>query len=441
MHCFLLFISLSLLISGEWAKAEPPMSESSSPSRIAAVVNENVITHADLMNRLRFAILSSGLEPTAENLEQMKSQMLRVMIDELLQLQTGKRYGIDIDNDHIQIAIKDIEQSNGLPEGTITTMMRENKIPEKTLTDQLRAQLIWLLFIREKYPLKTLEERVGSKHLQEALPSLQIADQEIDQEIKLQNEKETKKQYHLAEIVLPFDRADQEDEVKNTLNQLFEELKKGAQFPALAQQFSQSATASQGGDMGWLTEDQLEPEIREALLQLQPGELSMPIRTSQGYTLIAFIEQKLPGAAGDPSIIMQQVLLPFPQGVTEEQAKEILETAAEIGRDAKSCPALKNIAQEKFPSVQFHLTQGDHISSFPEILQNIIRPLDLNQTSEPVPTEKGVLLLMVCEKKFEQKKEFSRDDAIELIAARKHTLLARRELRDLRRQAYIDLRM
>jgi len=438
MRFFLIFIGL--LIAGEWVSAENAAPRSTSPSRIAAVVNDGIITHADLMNRLRFATLSSGLEPTPENLEIMKAQMLRIMIDEQLQLQVGKRYGIEIAHDHVQSTIKDIEQSNGLPEGTITTMMKENRIPLKILEDQLKAQLVWLIFIREKYPLKTLEDRVG-KHLQEAAPSLQISDWEIDQEIKLQNEKETKKQYHLAEIALPFDRPDQEEEVKNDLSHLMEELQKGAQFSALAQQFSQSATASQGGDMGWLTEDQLEPEIKEALLQLQPGQLSMPIRTSQGYVLIAFIEQKLPGSDENTVLTMQQVLLPFPQDVTEEQGKEIMEKASKIGREAKSCEALEKISKEKFPSSKTRLTQGGLLSSFPEELQNIINSLDLNKTSEPLLTQEGALLVMICEKKSEQKHVFSKDDAIEHIAGQKHILLARRELRDLRRQAYIELRM
>lgn len=434
MRCFLIFIAL--LLGGGLLKAEAPSS-----SRIAAVVNKGIITKTDLLNRLRFATLSAGLEPTAENLEKMKPQMLRVMIDEQLQLQVGKQYGIEIENEPIQATIKDIEENNKLPAGSVAKMLQDNNIPMKTFEDQIRAQLTWMIFIREKYPLKTLEDQVGKKRNQEFSLSLQLADWEIDQEIKLQNEKEMKKQYHLAEIVLPFDRPEQEEEVKNNLNRLHEELQKGAHFSALAQQFSQSATSSLGGDMGWLTEDQMEPEIKEAILQTQPGQLSAPIRTSQGYVIIAFIEQKLPGSEGQTLLTMQQVLLPFPQDVTEERGREIMEKAAEIAKASKNCPTLEKISKDKFPSTTSHLTQGDPLSSFPGALQNVIMSLPLNQASEPLLTQNGALVVMVCEKKSQDVQEFSRDDAIELIAGRKHSLLARRELRDLRRQAFIDVRM
>ncbi len=434
MRCFLvLFI---FLISGAHIKAD-----SSSSSRIAAVVNNSIITKADLMNRLRFAAISSGLEPTPENLDRMKPQMLRIMIDETLQLEVGKKYNIDINKDHIQATLQEIEESNGMPKGTVVQMMKDNNIPFKTFEDQMKAQLIWLIYIPEKYPLKSLEEQVKKKHTQDLSLSLQIADWEIDQEIKLQKEKETKTQYHLAEIVLPFDRLDQEEGVKQNINQLIEEIQKGAHFSALAQQFSQSATSTQGGDMGWLTEDQLDPEIKEAVSQLQPGQLSSPIRTSQGYTLIAFIEQKLPYSEESTRLTMQQVLLPFPKNITDEKAKEIMNVAQEISHAAKSCPDLEKIAKERFPSTIVRLTQHEPLSTFPEPLQNIINSLALNQVSEPLLTQDGGLLVMVCEKTSKKTEDLSREDAQAHIAARKHSLLARRELRDLRRQAFIDVRM
>lgn len=434
MRCF--FILLIFLICEGGLQAD-----TTSSSRIAAIVNKEVITKADLMNRLRFAAISSGLEPTAENLERMKPQMLRVLIDEKLQLKVGKDHRIEVTEEHINQAIRDIEENNGMPQGAIANMMKENNIPYDTIKNQIKAQLTWLIYIREKYPLKTLEDQINKKRLQDISPSLQIADWEIDQELKLQKEKETKIQYHLAEIVLPVDRPEQEGSVKNNLNHLIEELQKGAHFSSLAQQFSQSATSAQGGDMGWMSEDQLEPEVKEALTSMQPGQLSNPIKTSQGYTLIAFIERKLPGTEGEPLMTLQQVLMPFPQNPTEDQVQAILVKANEVSRKAKSCPELERYAKEKYPSTKEHLAKNDPIASFPEPLQKLVATLEINKASEPLLTQEGVIVMMVCEKKTLKKEEMTREDAELIIAGRKHNLLARRELRDLRRHAFIDVRM
>ncbi len=436
MRCLIIFIVTLFIFAPSLQAASP-----SSSSRIVAVVNKNVITKGDLMNRLRFAAISSSLEPTKENLEQIQDQMLRVMIDETLQLELGKTYGLEIKKEHINAAIEDIEESNGMAPGGIAKILEENSIPLKTFEDQIKAQLTWLLFIQEKYPLKSLEDKVARKQSGEGLPSLQIADWEVDQELKLLKEKEIKTQYHLAEIVLPCDSPDQEAKVKANLNNLVQELHKGANFAALAQQFSQSPTSSQGGDMGWLTEDQLEPEVKEALSYVMPGQLSDPLRTSQGYALIAFIERKLPNKEGDLLLTIDQILLPFPENVTEERAYEIMQLAENISRSAESCSTLDKLAKQKYPSAAIRLIRGEPAASFPEELQKVVAPLDVNKSSPPLLTQEGALLLMVCERKKHKPVEFTREDARANIVSRKHNLLARRELRDLKRHAFIDIRM
>lgn len=435
MRCLIIFITLFIFAPS--LQAAPP----SSSSRIAAVVNKNVITKGDLINRLRFAAISSNLEPTKENLEQIQDQMLRVMIDETLQLELGRAYGLEINKEQLNAAIQDIEESNGMAPGGIAKILEENSIPLKTFEDQIKAQLTWLLFIQEKYPLKSLEDQVARKQSTEGLPSLQIADWEIDQELKLLKEKETKTQYHLAEIVLPCDSPDQEVKVKENLNNLVQELHKGANFAALAQQFSQSPTSSQGGDMGWLTEDQLEPEVKEALSSVMPGQLSDPLRTSQGYALIAFIERKLPNKEGDLLLTVDQILLPFPENVTEERAYEIMQLAESISRSAESCPTLDKLAKQKYPLAAIRLVREEPAASFPEELQKVVAPLDVNKSTPPLLTQEGALLLMVCERKKYKSVEFTREDARANIVSRKHNLLARRELRDLKRHAFIDIRM
>jgi peptidyl-prolyl cis-trans isomerase SurA len=413
------FLILLTFLMGGTLKADP-----SASSRIAAVVNKSIITQADLINRLRLATISSGLDPTPQNFEKIKPQILRVMIDESLQLQVGKKYKIEISPDQIQAAVQRLEEGNGMPKGSIAQMMKENHIPAKALEDQIQANLMWIELIREQFT-----------------PSLQIADWEVEQELKLQKEHDTKTQHHLAEIVLPFDAPEQEAQVKNDLNQLIAELEKGAHFSALAQQFSQAPTAVQGGDMGWLTEDQLEPEIREFLAHLHPGQLSQPIRTSRGYVILAYLEKKLPGSEGQTTLTMKQALLPFPKDVTEENARLIMAKAEEISQAAKNCSDLETIAQSKFPPTLFHLSQDESLSHFPGKLQEIVSSLALNEASKPLLAQDGALIVMVCEKKAQEVPELTKEEIYGLIAEKKLSLLARRELRDLKRHAFIDVRM
>ena len=79
------------------------------------------------------------------------------------------------------------------------------------------------------------------------------------------------------------DNPEQDEEVHRFADRLYDQLHQGANFSAVAQQFSQSATAAVGGDIGWVRADQLSPELGKAVAQMRPGELSPPIRAGAGY--------------------------------------------------------------------------------------------------------------------------------------------------------------
>ena len=68
---------------------------------------------------------------------------------------------------------------------------------------------------------------------------------------------------------------------------------RGADFAALARQASQHKdSADKGGDMGWLAEDSLIPEIREAVAGLEKGAISAPVRSQAGWHLIRLVDRK-----------------------------------------------------------------------------------------------------------------------------------------------------
>jgi len=66
---------------------------------------------------------------------------------------------------------------------------------------------------------------------------------------------------------------------------------KGADFAAIARQASdESTSAAQGGKIGWLTETQIQPEIREKLPKLTLGTLSEPIRLKDGWHILKVLD-------------------------------------------------------------------------------------------------------------------------------------------------------
>ena len=418
---FLAFLMSSFPLIGQSAPPSPA-TVVVNKGTIAVVVNKSIITEGELIHRLRLAAINSGMEPTPANLEKLKPQMLRVMIDETLQRQAAEQHKIQVSDKDIVEAIALLERNSGMEKGNIERVMKENNIPISTLHNQFRANRMWIELIRAKYA-----------------STLQTTDWEVKQELKLQQEKADKVQHHLAEIVLLFDTPEQEERIKADLNRLMVELQKGAHFSALAQQFSQAPTAAIGGDMGWVTDNELGPEVQEVLSHMDPGQLSQPIRTPQSYILIGYIEKKLPNSAGQTLISLQQVLFPFPPNASEETLMSIMTQAEKIAKSAKSCSDLETRAKKDAPLAQSRSQEGI-LETMPGPLQKILQSLPVNKTSQPLLTEQGGLLIMVCSKKTKKTEPITEDVVRANLIERKLQRFSDRELRDIKRASYIDFR-
>jgi hypothetical protein len=104
-------------------------------------------------------------------------------------------------------------------------------------------------------------------------------------------------QYHVAQIylVLPegADKATTAAIERKAAELAKTAHEKGADFAALARKSSEHReTAANGGDMGWLSEDRIAPEMRSVIAALAPGEVSGPIKLSQGWHILKLLERK-----------------------------------------------------------------------------------------------------------------------------------------------------
>ncbi|UTD26694.1 peptidylprolyl isomerase [Bradyrhizobium sp. WD16] len=79
-----------------------------------------------------------------------------------------------------------------------------------------------------------------------------------------------------------------EDEAK----QVIDELKKGADFAELAKKKSKDPGASDGGDLGFFTKDQMVPEFSTAAFALEPGKISDPVKSQFGWHVIKVEEKR-----------------------------------------------------------------------------------------------------------------------------------------------------
>jgi peptidyl-prolyl cis-trans isomerase SurA len=395
-------------------------------TRIAAVVNDEVISVADVRSRLRMVMLSSNLADSPDTQQRVAAQVLRTIVDEKLQTQEAKRQNITATDEEINKAVAQIEKQNNMQAGQLDQVLKQRGIERAALIDQLTASIVWAKLVRRLVSQTNV-----------------VSDEEIDYALKRATEAVNEPQSRVGEIFLAVDNPQQEAEVRNLAVRLSEQMHQGARFSAVAQQFSQSATAAVGGDIGWIRPEQLSPELGKAVAQMRPGELSPPIRTGAGYYLLLVLDRRSGRSPGpdDTLLHLVQIVFPLPVQAPEAMRRAAILEAQNAKTTAKNCEELLKIGKEK-GSPQLSSEGRLRVDQISSGMRNIVLGLEPGQASQPIVQKNGVGVIMVCEKAAPSAPTIpTREEIGETLMRQRLETLARRYMRDLRRTAFVDVRL
>ena len=411
--------------------ATAPPSSGAPDMRIAAVVNDEVISVFDLTSRVRMVLMSSNMPASPDAQKKIEAEVLRSLVDERLELQEAKRQNVVATDDEINSALTKIEKQNNMQPGQLNEFLKSHGIDRNSLLNQVKGSIVWAKLVRRK-----------------ASETVEISDEEVDAALKRIKEHSGEPQSRIAEIFLAVDNPSQDADVRAVADRLTAQMKQGARFSAIAQQFSQSATAAVGGDLGWLRADQLSSDLAAAVKNLKPGELSPPIRSGGGYYLLLVLDRRNgdtgSSQAGDTVYDVVQVVVPLPPNATEQMKRAAAMEAISIRQASKSCADMLRIGKEKAP--QSSSEGAVNASSMPQQMREILNKLAPNQASDPILQRGGIGVIMLCSKQTQQADKGnsgapSRDEVFDTLLREKLDTVSRQYLRDLRRAAYVDVRV
>ncbi|MEA3119144.1 MAG: peptidyl-prolyl cis-trans isomerase SurA, partial [Paraburkholderia sp.] len=100
-------------------------------------------------------------------------------------------------------------------------------------------------------------------------------------------------QTHVRHILLRVGQgALSEQDAREKELEIRQQLAAGGDFTKFAQTYSQDGSASQGGDLGWISPGETVPEFERAMNNLKDGEVSEPVRSEYGYHLIQVLGRR-----------------------------------------------------------------------------------------------------------------------------------------------------
>lgn len=392
--------------------------------KIVAVVNEDIITELDLFMRMRLAMLSAKLNDTPETRQRLLPTLLRTMIDERLKTQEAKAQSVPVSASEVQQRIDDLAKRNGLTADQFAQSLQSNGVLIDVLADQIKTELAWA---------RLVQRRLRSQ--------VKITDEEIDQALANMQAAQGQTEYRLSQIYLSSGSGD-EASVQQSAQRLKEQLEQGADFAALASEFSQDQGAIRGGDWGWVRLDMLDPPVAQIVQSLQPGQIGGPVRGAGGYYVVTVKATRIIDArsVSAGTVEMEQILWSLPTDAADSEVRKAISQANPLISRVQSCADLSNIAGDAKPGVYRNL--GNVLV---QDLPAEVQPYALNQPiGEPTPplrTNRGVGIYVVCSRGSGDDASISRVSVADRLGRQRLDTLARGYLSDLRRAAVIDIRL
>lgn len=385
---------------------------------IAAVINDDIVTSRDLQQRVLFMLATTGAKRDEESIRRIQRAALKNLVDEHIQMQEAEKFEQTIADAEVQRSVTRLIGRNGLDPQDVAQRLASVGVSLSTLQDQVRSEIAWQRIVNGLY---------GSR--------IRISDAQIDETLNRLTANASKPSYRVAEIYIEAtpDIGGMDGAMEGA-GAMITQLKEGAPFPLLAQQFSSSPTAAKGGDLGWVREGELRDEIDTVITKMNPGDLSTPIQVPGGVYVMALIDKQV--SETDTVYKLKQVNLiaetpeAYDKAVAEMRGlKDQLKSCDTLDKDAKAIEGLNSADMGEVKASEIDDTILDAISN-----------TDVGGLSDAIKTPRGPVAVMVCDRRVSGKNIPTRDEIEERLLDQQLAQASKRHLRDLRRKATVVVR-
>ncbi len=421
------FILLAPLLSPLEARAQ----RVSLVDRIVAVVNKEVITLSELNEAMGAATRQLRRQGTqAPPREVLERQMLERLILDKAQLQMAKETGIRVEETQVDRAVQRVAEQNKLTLADFRAALERDGIPFDAFRSDLRDQIV----------LTRLRER-------EVDDKIQVSDTEIDlflQETSAQSAERA--EYNLAHILVrvPEQATPERIEAARAKAEKARAEAGSGDFGAIAASYSDAPDALQGGALGWRSADRLPELFAVAVAKLGSGQVSEVLKSSAGFHVLKLLERRGAPAPNVPIVQtrIRHILIRTSETMSEAEARRRLLGLRERIASGADFAALARANSDDSTAARGGdldwIYPGDTVPEFERAFQEL-KP---GEISQPVKTPFGYHLIQVLERRSaDMSPERRRLQARQVLRERKSDEAFQQWLRQLRDQAYVELRL
>lgn len=400
------------------ASPPPPQAPQSQAvgNAVAAVVNDHPISTFDVQQRVRLMMASSGAQLDERAILQLQDKALRDLVEERLKLQEAARFDLTIAEEEIDAEVAQVAAGGGATPQQLVADLAGQGIAIETWREKLRSELAWERLVGGRYG-----DRVS------------ITDGEVEDHLSDMRSATQKPQFYISEICLPAEGQQQTDEMRAVGMQMIEQMQTGVPFRAIAQQYSACPSAARGGELGWVSLEDLDPVVQSVIPQMAVGNVSLPVPTDGMVKMIALQQARDAATAGEPAYELIYA------GAAKAVGREAAEAAFARLPRTNGCQA-DALSEDLGPGIGVTPLPMLPASAIDPAFRASLETLETGRVSETLEGENAYHAVLLCQKD-EGLGLPSRRQVRSQLRGEELDRLGRRYLRDVERDGAIDLRM
>lgn len=429
---FLIVALASSPVAAEDMESLPQPLAKQSIDHIIAIVNEDVITRQELGDAIKIATERLQLQGIQiPDHQTLQNQVLESIITKRIQLQHAGDVGLSVSESEIDETIRRIADDNKLTLSEFYAALDRDGISHKKFRNEISDEMI----------MARLKER-------EVKHQVNVTEGEVDNFLRTQeNSAVGNDEYRLAHILVLVTENMNPSQIQQRSERAslaLQKLKAGVDFSQVAAEFSDAADASKGGIIEWRPISQMGPTFAEMLAPLQPGELTSIVQSPSGFHIFKLLGRRVQEVQ---TVIIDQtharhILIKINELTSENEAKLKISQIKERLDQGEQFEELARLYSEDTSAASGGdlgwLSPGDTVAVFEQTMNKLLP----GQISEPVQSQFGWHLIQVIERRTQDVSlDRRRQAARQAIRTRKADVVIQEWLRQLRDQAYVEIRL
>jgi peptidyl-prolyl cis-trans isomerase SurA len=425
-------LTIALLAGHAHAQTRDMSSTGVALDRVVAVVNEGIVLQSQL--DAQTATIEERLRGQSTQLppaDVVRKQVLDRLILQEIQIQRAGRLGVQVPDEMLNEALRDVAERNKIAFEQMPAMLESQGVDYASYREEMRREIM----------MQMLRQR-------DVFPRIYVSPRELEQALERDaSQAGVNTEYDVSHLLLSLPESATVEEmakVEDLARDIRRRAIEGEDFGQLALAYSKAQSALERGKLGWRRLGQLPQFIADLVSNLQPGQVSEPVRTPTGFHLV-----RLDGMRGGDS---------GPVMVEQVHARHILMRPNEVQDDATTRQRLtairdRVIAGEDFAALASvtsedpgSATHGGDLGwtapgTFDPKFEEVLAGLAENQISEPFRTQFGWHIVQLLGKRtYDQSDDMRRQRVLTALRESKVDEETELWLRRMRDEAYVEIR-